>query len=91
MKVKNRMQFDKEICNLQKKMNKGQSNGVMLDIMTSKMIIDLNILSPFMKNRVVNNLNRVFVVTIHRSEMRKKLFIYTSNQTIYLVINAIIQ
>jgi archaellum biogenesis ATPase FlaH len=54
-------------------MNKQQSNGVILDMMTGKMKIDLNVLSSFMKNRVVSNLNKALIVTIHRSEMRKKL------------------
>jgi hypothetical protein len=49
-----------------------QSNGVMLETMTSKMTIDLNVLSSFMKNQVVSNLNRTLVVTIHRSGMRKE-------------------
>ena len=67
------MQLDKEICNLQKRIYKGQSNGVMLKMMTSKMTIDLNVISSFMKNQVVSNLNRVVVTTIYRNEMRKKL------------------
>jgi archaellum biogenesis ATPase FlaH len=71
--VENKMQLDKEICNLPKKINKRQSNGVILEMMMSKMTIDLNVLNSFMKNRVVSNLNRALVVTIHRSEMRKKL------------------
>jgi hypothetical protein len=54
-------------------MNKQQSNGVILEMMTGKMKIDLNVLSSFMKNRVVSNLNKALIVTIHRSEMRKKL------------------
>ena len=65
------MQLGKEICNLQRRRNKRKSNGVMLEIMTSKMTIDLNVLSSFMKNRVVSNLNRTLVVIIHRSRMRK--------------------
>jgi hypothetical protein len=65
------MQLGKEICNLQRRRNKRQSNGVMLEMMTSKMTIDLNVLSSFMKNRVVSNLNRTLVVTIHMSRMRK--------------------
>jgi hypothetical protein len=68
------MQLGKEICNPQRKRrrNKGQSNGVMLEMMTSEMTIDLNILSSFMKNRVLRNLNRTLVITIHRNEMRKR-------------------
>jgi hypothetical protein len=37
----------------------------------SKMTIDLNVLSLLMKNRVMSNLNRTLVVTIHRSRIRK--------------------
>ena len=45
------MRLSKEICKLQGRRNKGQNNGAMLEI-------DLNVLSSFMKNRVVSNLNR---------------------------------
>jgi hypothetical protein len=65
------MRLGKEICNLQERRNKRQSNDVMLEMMTSKMTIDLNVLSSLMKNRVVNNLNRTLVVTIYRSTMIK--------------------
>jgi len=65
------MHLGKEICNLQGRRNKRQSNGAMLEMMMSKMTINLNVLSSFMKNRVVSNLNRTLVVTIHRSRMRK--------------------
>jgi hypothetical protein len=37
----------------------------MLEIMTSKMTIDLNVLNSFMKNQVVSIMNRTLVVTIH--------------------------
>jgi hypothetical protein len=43
----------------------------MLEMMTSKMTIDLNVLSSFMKNQVMSNLNRTLVVKIYKSEMRK--------------------
>jgi len=66
------MRLGKEICNLQGRRNKRQSNGVMLEMMTSKMTINLNVLSSLMKNRVVSNLNRTLVVTIHMSRMRKR-------------------
>jgi len=66
------MCLGKEICNMQGRMNKRQSNGVMIEMMTSKMTIDLNVFSSLMKNRVVNNLNRTLVVTIHNSRMRKE-------------------
>jgi len=65
------MRLVKEIYNLHGKRNERQNNGVMLEMMTSKMIIDLNVLSSLMKNRVVSNLNRTLVVTIHKSRMRK--------------------
>jgi len=66
------MLLGKEIYNLQGRMNNRQSNGAMLEIMTSKMTIDLNVFSSLMKNRVVSNMNRTMVVTIHRSRMRKE-------------------
>jgi len=66
------MLLGKEIYNLQGRMNNRQSNGVMLEIMTSKMTIDLNVFSSLIKNRVVSNMNRTMVVTIHRSRMRKE-------------------
>jgi len=71
MKTRNGMRLGKEIYNLHGRKNKRQSNGVMLEMMMNKMTIDLNMLSLFMKNRVVSNLNRTLVVTIHRSRMRK--------------------
>jgi len=66
------MRLGKEICNLQGRRNKRQSNGAMFEMMTSKMTIDLNVLSSLMKNRVMSNLNRTLVVTIHSSRMRKE-------------------
>jgi len=66
------MQLGKEIRNPQRRRNKRQSNGVMLEMMTSKMTIDFNVLSSIMRNRVVSNLNRTLIVTIHRSWMRKE-------------------
>jgi hypothetical protein len=65
------MRLGKEIYNLQGRRNKMQSNGAMLEMMTSKMTINLNVLSSFMKNRVVSNFNRTLVVTIHRSRIRQ--------------------
>lgn len=44
----------------------------MFEIMINKMTIDFNMHSSFMKNQIVSNLNRIVVVTIHRSEMRKR-------------------
>jgi hypothetical protein len=66
------MQLGKEIYNMQKRINKKRSNGIMLEMMTSKITIDLNVLTSFMKKRVVGNLNRTLVVTIHMSEMRNE-------------------
>jgi len=66
------MRLGKEIWNIQGRMNKRQSNGVMLEMMTSKMTIDLDVFSSLMKNQVVNNLNRTLVITIHNSRMRKE-------------------
>jgi hypothetical protein len=66
------MQLGKEIYNMQKRINKKRSNGIMLEMMTSKITIDFNVLTSFMKKRVVGNLNRTLVVTIHRSEMRNE-------------------
>jgi hypothetical protein len=64
----------------------------MLEMMMNKMTIDLNVLSLFMKNRVVNNLNRILVVTIHRSRMRERNSHISSNQynqTMSLVVDVI--
>ena len=66
------MQLGKEIYNMQKRINKKRSNGIMLEMMTSKITIDLNVLTSFMKKQVVGNLNRTLVVTIHMSEMRNE-------------------
>ena len=48
----------------------------MLEKMMSKIKIDLNVLTSLMKNRVVSNLNRTLVVTIHKIRMRKGRFSY---------------
>jgi hypothetical protein len=68
------MRLGKEICNPLGRRNKRQGNGVMLEMMTSKMTIDLKVLSLLVKNQIVSNLNRTLVVTIHRSRMRKENF-----------------
>jgi hypothetical protein len=47
------MRLGKEICNLQGRMNKRQSNGAMLEMMTSKMTIDLNVLSSLIKTELL--------------------------------------
>jgi uncharacterized protein YfkK (UPF0435 family) len=70
------MRLDKEFCNLQRRINKRQSNGAMLEKMMSKIKIDLNVLTSLMKNQVVSNLNRTLVVTIHKIRMRKGRFSY---------------
>jgi len=83
------MRLGKEICNLQGRRNKRQSNCAMFEMMTSKMTIDLNVLSALMKNRVMSNLNRTLVViilTIISSEYsfsESVTFIWTSNGEIY--------
>jgi hypothetical protein len=46
------MRLGKEICNLQGRMNKMQSNGAMLEMMTSKMTIDLNVLNSLIKTEL---------------------------------------
>jgi hypothetical protein len=46
----NRMRLGKKIYNLQRKRNKKQSNGVMLEMMMNKMEIDLNVRSSFIRN-----------------------------------------
>ena len=57
------MSLGKEICNPQGRRNKRQGNGAMLEMMTSKMTIDLKVLSLLVKNQIVSNLNRTLVVT----------------------------
>jgi hypothetical protein len=47
------MRLGKEIYNLQGRMNKRQSNGAMLEMMTSKMTIDLNMLSSLIKTELL--------------------------------------
>jgi hypothetical protein len=47
--MKNKMQFDKEICNLLRRRNKRQNNSVMLEMMMNKMTIDLNVFGSFIK------------------------------------------
>jgi hypothetical protein len=39
---RNGMRFGKEICNLQGRRNKRQSNGIMLEMMTSKITIKIS-------------------------------------------------
>jgi hypothetical protein len=68
----------------------------MLDIMMSKMKIDLNVFSSFVKNWVVSNLNRTLVVTKQYIGVRweNETLISASNQhnqIIYLVIDVITQ
>jgi hypothetical protein len=50
--MRNGMRLGKEICNLQGRRRKRESNGVMLEMMMSKMTIDLNVLSSFMKTEL---------------------------------------
>jgi archaellum biogenesis ATPase FlaH len=65
------MRLGKEICKEEEIKGK---DGAMLEMITSKMTIDLKVLSLLMKNRIVSSLNRTLVVTIHRSRMRKENF-----------------
>ena len=88
------MRLGKEICNLQRKRNKRQSNGAMFEMMTSKMTIDLNVPSSFMKNRVVSNLNGIWLSQYIGVGWERKTPISVSNQrnqTISLVVDAISQ
>ena len=80
------MRFGKEIYNLQRRRNKRQRNSVMLEIMTSKITIDLNVFSVLMKNRVVNNLNRTLIVERRNKGQRNSVMfeIMTSKITIDL-------
>jgi hypothetical protein len=39
MKTRNGMRLGKEICNLQRRINKRQSNGAMLDVITQFWVI----------------------------------------------------
>jgi hypothetical protein len=55
--MKNKMQFDKEICNLLRRRNKRQNNSVMLEMMMNKMTIDLNVLGSFIKNHKLEKKN----------------------------------
>ena len=52
--------------------DKGQSKSVMMKVMMSEVAINLNMLSPFMKNGVVSNLNIILIVTIHWSRKKKE-------------------
>ena len=70
---------NKEMCDLVNKCticgeerDKGQSKSVMMKVMMNEVTINLNMLSPFMKNGVVSKLNIILVVTIHRSRTKKR-------------------
>jgi len=67
-------------CDLEKK------SAICKELM-SKMTIDLNVLSLFMKNQVMSNLNRTLVVTIHRNRKERETLISTSNQIISLIVD----
>jgi archaellum biogenesis ATPase FlaH len=64
----------------------------MLEMITNKMTIDLNVFSLLMKNLVVSDLNKTLVITIHRSRKKNRILILASNQcnqTISLVVDVI--
>jgi hypothetical protein len=64
----------------------------MLEMMTSKKTIDLNVLSSFMKNRVVSNLNRTLVsqyIWVGWEWKTLKSASNQHNQTISLVVDFI--
>jgi len=66
----------------------------MLEMMTSKITIDFNVLSSFMKNRVVSNLNRSLVLQYIGVGWEWKTLKYASNQhnqIISLVVDFIAQ
>ena len=57
----------KQFCNLLERTNQRQSESLMLKEMMSDVTINLNILSNFMKDKVVSNLNRTLIVTMHHT------------------------
>ena len=50
---------------------KKKSKRVMLKVMTSEVIINLNMLSHFIKDGVVNYVNNTLVVIIYRNGIKK--------------------
>jgi len=85
------MRLGKEICNLQGRMNKRQSNGAMLEMMTSKMTIDLNVLSSLIKTELWAIWIELWLSQFIGVGWEKKTLISASNQrnqTISLVVNA---
>ena len=65
------MWLGKQVYNLLGRRNKRQSESVMLKVMASEVIINFNILSSFMKDKAMNNLNNTLIVVIHKSRTRK--------------------
>ena len=85
------MRLGKEICNLQGRMNKRQSNGVMLEMMTNKMTIDLNVLSSLIKTELWAIWKELWLSQYIGVRWEKKTLISASNQrnqTISLVVDA---
>ena len=65
------MWLGKQVYNLLGRRNKRQSESVMLKVMASEVTINFNILSSFMKDKAMNNLNNTLIVVIHKSRTRK--------------------
>ena len=60
----------------------------MLKVMMSKVTINLKMFSPFMKGKLVYNMNNTLVVTIYKSETRKgntHIYQVTSITKLYLI------
>ena len=47
----------------------------MLKVIMSKVIINLNMFGPFIKDEIVCNLNNTLIVTIYKSGTKKKIHI----------------
>ena len=70
-KMQRWMWLGKQVYNLLGRRNKRQSESVMLKVMASEVTINFNILSSFMKDKAMNNLNNTLIVVIHKSRTRK--------------------
>ena len=62
----NSVGFSEEIGKLHRRRGEGQGDSTMLNMMLSKMTVDLNMFSTLMKDSIVRNLNGTFIITIHR-------------------------
>jgi len=84
------MRLGKEIYNLQRRMNKRQSNGAIFEMMTSKMTIDLNVLSALIKTELWAIWIELWLSQYIGVGWEKDILISTSNQrnqTISLVVD----